>query len=639
MTAHRDLHFTFKANGLSETIFNVLHFSGTETLSEPYVFTIELESAKKDIHPKFLVDNTASFYIMHNEKILREFHGIISSFTRGDTGHHQTLYTVQLVPPLMRSSLRQNSRMFQKENAQEIITQLLGELGTLDNNFDLKRTPSPREYCVQYRETDLEFIERIAAEEGILYYFVNEKGKHTLHFVDKVYATPILKEKIEYNTLTGGMAPTTYINSFTRSSKMRQTTVTLKDYSFKNPAHKFLQEANGLHMEYQRGGYEHYDYPGRYKADTEGCAFTANRIDHLRSDAITASGSGNVPNMACGLRFTLSEHPEKECNREWLAVSVSHFGKQSKPSEDGATTYSNNFSLVPSNVSWKPKPNPKPRVDGPQVAVVTGPNDEEIYCDSYGRVKVQFKWDRYNQADQDSSCWIRVSQGWAGRGYGMLAIPRIGHEVIVSFLEGDPDQPIITGRTYNASNIVPYKLPANKTRTVLRTDTHKGRGANEVRFEDEATKEEIYIHAEKDMNVVVEHDRTDHIKNDSHIFIENDSFKQVDNNCHLTIGGESRTQISDQHSVFVDDSSHIKTGKNHVIQAGTEIHLNAGQKIVAEAGAELTLAVGGSFVKIDGGGVHIVGSKINMNSGGSAGNGSGFAGVRPVEPVIPDTSK
>lgn len=639
MKENRDLHFTFIANVQPQTLFNVLQFSGTETLSEPYVFTIELESAKEDILPTQLVDQTASLYIKRGKNTLREFHGIISSFTRGDTGHHQTLYTVELVPALKRSSLRQNSRMFQHQKVEAIITQLLGEMGTQVNKFHLAKKALDREYCVQYRESDLEFIERIAAEEGLFYYFKNQKGKHQLHFAEKVFFAPSLKEEVEYNALAGGMASTYYINSFTRSSQIRQTKATLKDYSFKRPAHSFLQDVDGIDMEYQHGGYEHYDYPGRYKGDAEGRAFTSNRIDYLRSNAVTASGSGNVPMLASGMKFTLTNHPDKKCNRKWFTVSVSHFGTQSKPSENGATTYSNNFSLVPSNVSWKPKPNPKPRVDGPQIAVVTGPKGEEIFCDSYCRVKVQFKWDRYNQADQDSSCWIRVSQGWAGPKYGMLAIPRIGHEVIVSFLEGDPDQPIITGRTYNAANIVPYKLPENKTRTVLRTDTHNGRGANEVRFEDEATKEEIYIHAQKDMNVVVEHDRTDHIKNDSHIFIENDSFKQVDNNFHLTIGGESRTQVSDQQSIFVDDSSHIKTGKNHVIQAGTEIHLNAGQKIVAEAGTELTLAVGGSFVKIDDAGVHIVGSKINMNSGGSAGSGSRFAGVRPTEPIIPDTSE
>ncbi|WP_258190601.1 type VI secretion system Vgr family protein, partial [Photobacterium damselae] len=252
--------------------------------------------------------------------------------------------------------------------------------------------------------------------------------------------------------------------------------------------------------------------------------------------------------------------------------------------------------------------------------------------DEFGRVKIQFPWDRYSNNDDNASCWVRVSQGWAGTQYGMVALPRVGHEVIVNFFEGDPDQPIITGRTYNATNKPPYDLPAHKTRTVLRTETHQGDGYNELRFEDQAGKEEIYVHAQKDMNLLVENDRKDDIRHDLHLDVTNERFTHIKANDHLTVDGESRSHTKGNKTIVTDASSHFKQGKGLLVDAGREIHLKAGGKLVIEAGAELTLKAGGSFIKIDGSGVSIVGSKINLNSGGSAGSGSGFSGSLPRLP-------
>jgi type VI secretion system secreted protein VgrG len=271
-------------------------------------------------------------------------------------------------------------------------------------------------------------------------------------------------------------------------------------------------------------------------------------------------------------------------------------------------------------------------VDGPQIASVVGPEGEEIYCDEHGRVKLQFPWDRYGSSNDMSSCWVRVSQGWAGGQYGMMAIPRIGHEVIVSFLEGDPDQPIVTGRTYHATNRPPYELPANKTRTVLRTETHKGEGFNELRFEDQAGQEEIYIHGQKDLNVLIENDAAWHIKHDEHTDIDNERVTRIKANDHLTVEGEKRDHIKADYSLTVDASMHQKLGQSLLVDAGSEVHHKAGMKIVMEAGAELTLKVGGSFVKIDAGGVTLSGGSIKMNSGGSAGSGSGWGGQMPIQP-------
>jgi type VI secretion system secreted protein VgrG len=273
-------------------------------------------------------------------------------------------------------------------------------------------------------------------------------------------------------------------------------------------------------------------------------------------------------------------------------------------------------------------------MDGPQIAIVTGPEGEEIHCDEFGRVKVRFPWDRYNENDEHSSAWLRVSQGWAGGQYGFMAIPRIGNEVIVSFLDGDPDQPIITGRTYHAANTPPYALPEHKTRTTLKTQTHKGEGSNELRFEDEAEEEQVYIHAQKDLNLLTENNRTEVINNSSHLTVENDRFSHVKGNDHINVGGEKRQSVGGDCSKDIGGTLHQQSGSATLSEAGTEVHHKAGSKVVIDAGVEITLTAGGSFLALDSSGVTLSGPGIKINSGGSPGSGSGQAVVMPGMPQI-----
>ncbi len=306
------------------------------------------------------------------------------------------------------------------------------------------------------------------------------------------------------------------------------------------------------------------------------------------------------------------------------------------------TRYNNQIVLTPGDAAWRPAPDPKPRVDGPQVAFVVGPEGEEIHCDEHGRVKVQFPWDRYAEpntagasgeaAVKDASCWIRVAQGWAGGGYGSIAIPRIGHEIVVSFLEGDPDQPLITGRTYHAVNTPPYTLPEHKTRTVIRTQSHQGEGFNELRFEDQADQEQIWLHAQKDLELLTNNDRTEEIGNDSHLKVHHDRISEIDNDDHLTVHGSRHTQVDGDDHLIVDATRHEKYGRAQLVEAGQEVHHKAGMKVVIDAGAEITLNAGGSFVKLDPSGVTIVGPSVKINSGGSPGSGSGQAAQEPKLP-------
>ncbi|MDV3502202.1 type VI secretion system Vgr family protein, partial [Marinobacter sp. M-5] len=399
-----------------------------------------------------------------------------------------------------------------------------------------------------------------------------------------------------------------------------------KDYTFKNPAYALMHEDAGADLNH-REDYQSYQYPGRFKADASGQPFTEARLDALRNDASTASGESNRADFTPGAKVTLTDHDSDALNREWLITGLVHTGKQPQALEEEGgsdpTSYSNRFKAVPADRTWRPQISHRPLMDGPQMAIVTGPEGEEIHCDEHGRVKVRFPWDRYSKNDEHSSAWLRVSQGWAGGQYGFMALPRIGHEVIVSFLDGDPDQPIITGRTYHATNTPPYALPEHKTRTTLKTQTHKGEGSNELRFEDEADKEQIYIHAQKDLDLLTENNRTEVIRNDSHCTVESDAFNHIKGDDHCTVDGEKREQTGKDHSFNVTGTLHLKAGTAWLSDSGTELHIKAGQKAVIEAGAEITLKAGGSFVKIDPSGVAMGGAAIKMNAGGSPGKGGG----------------
>ncbi|MFH0224469.1 type VI secretion system Vgr family protein [Vibrio furnissii] len=644
------LKYQFHVEGLEDDTLVVRGFEGQETLSSErmngqllneqpchgFRYELELASRLANLTPEMVVDKVAELTLYRDDVLVQRVNGIVRCFTQGDTGHHHTFYSLTLVPALERLSLRHNSRIFQLSTVPEILSILLQEMGINDYAFALTRDCAQREFCVQYRETDLDFLHRLAAEEGLVYSFIHEEGKHTQIFSDASDSLPKLGEPIPYNTLAGGMIESPYISALSVHTQSEVSQTALQDYSFKKPTYAFAQQAVGTEMDYQQPDYEHFDAPGRYKDDISGKAFSQIRLDYLRRNAHTATGKSNQPLLRPGVKFDLQEHLDDTLNRDWLVVSVTSQGSQPQALEEaggnGATTYANQFSLIPAHRTWRATPQAKPQVDGPMIATVVGPEGEEIFCDEHGRVKLHFPWDRYSNGDEHSSCWVRVSQGWAGSQYGMIAIPRIGHEVIVSFLNGDPDQPIVTGRTFHATNTAPYTLPDDKTKTVLRTETHQGQGYNELSFEDQAGSEQIYLHAQKDFDGLIENDHTSVIQHDKHLTVENDRFTQIKNNQHLTVGGESRESVTGNRTLMVEGSLHVKTGSVWVNESGTEVHIKAGQKVVIEAGSEITVKAGGSFVKVDPAGVHLSGAGVNLNSGGSPGSGSGFSGQAATLP-------
>ena len=632
------LQFTARVGGLPSDLFSVVGFKLTERLSEVFQGHLELASTDPSIQAAEILERPVDLVIWQDSMPLRRFTGVVNEFVRGDAGHRRTRYELIIQPPLWRLGLMHNSRIFQTQGTDTIVRTLLEERGIIDSIFDLKRTPEQREYCVQHRESDLAFLERLAAEEGWHYRYeqgsVDGDTQSALIIADHHGDAPKL-EPAAYNAKAGGSTQRPAVYRFRYEERVRVASVAMKDYTFRNPAYALMHEHASGDLKH-REDYQHFDYPGRFKADASGQPFTEARLQSLRNDASTASGESNRPDFSPGAKVELTEHDSDNLNREWLLTSITHTGTQPQALEEEGgsepTTYHNQFNAIPADLTWCPQTPHRPLMDGPQIAIVTGQEGEEIHCDEHGRVKVRFPWDRYSKNNEHSSAWLRVSQGWAGGQYGFMALPRIGHEVIVSFLDGDPDQPIITGRTHHVTNTPPYGLPEHKTRTTLKTKTHKGEGSNELRFEDEADQEQIYLHAQKDLDLRTEHNRTEVIKNDSHLTVENNRFSQIKGDDHCTVGGDKRESIGGDCSQSIGGTFHQKSARTIASEAGTRVHHKAGAKVVLDAGAEITISAGGSFIKLDPSGVTLSGPGIKINSGGGPGSGGGQSVADPALP-------
>ncbi|PAL54526.1 type VI secretion system tip protein TssI/VgrG, partial [Escherichia coli] len=439
--------------------------------------------------------------------------------------------------------------------------------------------------------------------------------------------------EIPWNPNTRTEVSTLCISQFRYSAQIRPSSVVTKDYTFKRPgwAGRFDQE--GQYQDYQRTQYEVYDYPGRFKG-AHGQNFARWQMDGWRNNAETARGMSRSPEIWPGRRIVLTGHPQANLNREWQVVASELHGEQPQavPGRQGAgTALENHFAVIPADRTWRPQPLLKPLVDGPQSAVVTGPAGEEIFCDEHGRVRVKFNWDRYNPADQDSSCWIRVAQAWAGTGFGHLAIPRVGQEVIVDFLNGDPDQPIIMGRTYHQENRTPGSLPGTKTQMTIRSKTYMGSGFNELKFDDATGREQVYIHAQKNMDTEVLNDRTTTVKHDHRETVKNDQTVTIqEGNRLLTVEkGHKITGVlkgSLSEDVFQDrgtiaGSVHVDAvnngGEGDGIQAYTaikEILLAVEESKIALTPDGIQLQVGESTViRLSKDGITIVGGSVFIN--------------------------
>ena len=645
-TAHFALHIPDIRND-----FKVLGFEGFEAISQLYEISIELVSENADLNLETLLSQPAFLQFGLNGEGI---HGRIEDVCVGEAGKRLTHYHLTLVPALHYLQYSYNPRIFQSQNVPQIITKVLQGHGIQADAFTFNVRTSPvREYCTQYGECDYLFLQRLCAEDGIAWHHQHTKDGHLLVFTDSQAYFPALGET-PYRQGTENVADYPVVEQFSQRFSTRTSTVTRRDYDLNRPD---LLIENAFTAEFTPA-LEDYHYPILIETEKRGKQLAQQALERHRTDYQLAEGKSDQSTLRSGHLFTLSEHPRKTCNDLWLLLSVYHEGKQPQALEesithdvnpaDGLTQgYRNTFSAIPWDVFFRP-PLPPPRAPlVTQTARVTGPQGEDIYCDELGRVKIELPWDRAELNSEKSSCWVRVSSSWAGESYGTVTIPRIGMEVVISYVEGDPDKPLITGCVPNKTNPVPYPLPAHKTRTVLRSQSspHTG-GYNELLIEDRAGQEKIYLRAQRDLEQIalndsdttIGNDRREHITRDSRSLIEHDRFEQVDRNSSSLIEGDElhttqglrNTVIGGNELLSISGNSSTTADGSLVIQAAGQAHLSAAN-VVINAGMSLTLAAGGQHIVISAGGIF---SSVPIVLGGAPAVGIGATLAASVVPVV-----
>jgi len=621
-------------------------FVGTEGISRPFSFQADVLSEKSDITFNDIVGKNVTIHIRLADDTDRYLNGYVSRFTQALKDSKVTHYRMEIVPWLWMLTRKFDCRIFQKMTAPDVIAKVFKTGGFEDFKSSVTGTFDTLEYCVQYRESDFNFVSRLMQQFGIYYYFEHQDGKHTLVMANSpsVHQPCPGQAHADFNPVSGGLEEADVVSAWEASQELKTGKYTVNDYNFKTPDSDLIaDESTVFSKENQK--FEMYDYPGLYLTKAQGQTTAKVRMQTEEAEHKVMRGSSVCRAFAPGYKFDLREHFRGDMNATYLLTEVQHEASvgdsYTYAGDQKGEKYSNKFSCIPAEVPFRPaRTAPKPYVHGPQTAVVVGPKGEEIYSDEYGRVVVQFFWDRLGNNDEKSTCWLRSSQPWAGKNWGSMWIPRIGQEVVVSFLEGDPDQPIITGRVYNADQTVPYKLPDNQTVSTFMSNSSKGGGGyNELRFEDKKGSEQVYIQAEKDMDVRVKKDSREFVGNDLSLIVKKDLKEKISGDQHSNVVGSRLEKVGEGMSLQIGQDFNGKTGTKLAYEAGTEIHLKAGTTCVIEAGVQLSLKVGGNFVDIGSAGVTIQGTMVMINSGGAAGSGTGSSPQAPKDPDEADSGK
>jgi type VI secretion system secreted protein VgrG len=628
-------------------------FDGNEGISRLFHFDLYMHSLQRDISFKDIVGKKATVTLVLPDGQKRYINGLISSFSQGGssplTGGEKpvnfTHYHATLVPWLWVLTRSTDCRIFQDLSVPDIIQKVFQEHGFKDFRLKLSGSYNPREYCVQYRETDFNFVTRLMEEEGIFYFFEHTEDKHTLVIADNVAAfSPCpLQKKVSYKSIKGQDRDEDVINNWQLGEEVRPGMYSLIDFDFEKPNVDLTASVEGK----DERKLEIYDFPGKYKNKSDGEKLVGIRMHEEETPQTVITGSGTCRGFIPGFRFQLDNHYRKDFNKEYTLTFVQmscdqgdNYRSQSDHSSD--INFVSHFNCIPYPTPFRPpRTTIVPTVRGTQTAIVVGPAGEEIYVDKYGRVKVQFHWDRDGKYNEKSSCWIRVAQVWAGKNWGAMFIPRVGQEVIVDFIEGDPDRPIIIGRVYNGASMPPYSLPDEKTKSTIKSLSSKGGGGfNEFRFEDKKGEEQIFIHAERNKDIRVKKDLFETVLGNAHHLVGGDQFEKVSGDKHDQVVGDHNEKVDGTVSLKVGADLQEKVGGSYAHDAGQEIHLKAGMKVVIESGMELTLKAGSNFIKIDPSGITIQGSPfVKINSGGAAGSGSGSSPDTPKDPQEADKAE
>lgn len=609
------LVFTCQIGGLPEETFQVTQFDLQEGISQLFTLSIQAVSPLSEIDFNDVLGMASSLTVKRDGHILRTVQGILAAAEQGNTDGVKTWYQFVIRPEMWVMTLKQDSRIFQDTTVPHILETLLNESHIkYDKQLYHPEEHLQRAYTTQKRETMYDFWCRLAAEEGINFWF--EEGPQ-LFYSDRhlgMRAGISLTYNPQSDTDITDSTATTWRYVEQLCSDIRVD----KDYNQLRPSYPLSHQVTGeVHQQH-----EIFESYGRFEEDAQGQPFNQIRYEQSQNQRQVGSATTNCIELAPGRIFTLSNHPSARMNTTWQVISISHHGVQPLADNSGGegTQLSNQLSFVPSTQEWRPPYRFKPTADGDELATVVGPPGEEIYTNEQGAVTVYFHWDRRGKPDHSASCWVRVAQGWNGDGFGFMAIPRVGQEVIISYLNNDIDKPIITGCTYNGRNRSPIDLPKHKTRTTFRTKTHKGDGFNELRFEDKNGDEEIYLHAQKNLAINVLNSRGERINYDRTTSIGHDDELVVANNRTVTVEGNQAHKTTGNFQNKIEGDQHISISGDLVEAVQGVVSTDAQGDITLQSSSKITLKVGGSFVVIHSGGVDIKGPSINLNSGESPGD-------------------
>lgn len=587
--------------------------TGDEVLGEPFHFQVDVLSKSGDIVISDLLGKPFSIALERSNGTPRWFNGLVAGFgLMGWTGEHFR-YRAHLRPMLWLLTRTSNCRVFQNITVPALIADMLNAHGISMKDELGNESYASREYLVQYNETDFSFLSRLMEHEGIYYHFVHDERTHTLILRDAnspLNAVPGY-EQIPFSvTLADGKMDLAHehLDEWSAAMQVEPGAYAAKEFDFEKPRAPLFSVANAP-KPHSHGGLELFEYPGHHLNTADRDDYVRRRLDERQLEYERIQAGGNTRGIAPGFVFSLTDYPAEQQNVEYLVTGVSYAltsNQHSSGDGGGGPDYRCTFSGMLAQRPFRPPVTTrKPYVPGPQTAVVVGPQGEEIWTDKYGRVKVQFHWDRVGQADEKSSCWVRVSQTWAGGQWGAVHIPRIGQEVVVDFLDGDPDRPIVTGRVYNADNMPPYSLPASQTQSGLKSRSTKGAGPsnfNELRFEDKKGSEHVFLQAEKDLQIFV--------KNDERRQVGRNRVKEVTNDETTAIGGSRDETVSKDESIDIGgsrdetvaqtESVSIGVARNHTIGAEESVTVGGSRSLAVGAtdsttvGASQSVSVGGS---------------------------------------------
>jgi type VI secretion system secreted protein VgrG len=610
---------------LGDGVLLFYRMNAREELGRLSEFEIDVLSKRGDINLDDILAKNVTVKLELPERKTRYFNGFVTRFAQTGMHGRYHLYHASVRPWLWFLTRTTNCRIFQELTVPEIIKKVFDQHSIADFKQELTATYPKRTYCVQYRESDFNFVSRLMEEEGIYYYFKQVEGQHTMVLSDSYSAHSTFPdyEQIPFIPMERtARIEQECVNDWDFARVVQPGQYVLDDFDFEKPSVDLEVRAKEQ-RKYELSDYEIFDSPGAYLKTKDGDHYVRTRLDELQTQFELAHARSNARGVCVGSLFKLTGQQRTDQNREYLITSANYELEYTEYEaiENQGAQYACNFATLSSRQQFRPQRlTPRPFVQGPQTAIVVGPAGDEIYTDKYGRVKLLFHWDRDGQQkrDENCSCWIRVSHPWAGKGWGSVSIPRIGQEVIVDFLEGDPDQPIITGRVYNAESMPPYGLPAGGVVSGIKSNTHKGSGYNEISMDDTAGKEKITIHGQYDMNTTVEHDQTTTVHNNRTDVVNVDDSETVGNNQTQKIGVNQKIDIggSRTETVGTTESITITAHRTEIVNGGETVTVTGGRSHTVNGTQTTTISIA-EMHSVGAGRMHNVGAGEVISVGGA----------------------